>query len=265
MYKNNLNRLLALGIVTALLQAAHAWAEPKDYQRAMIDEPASLLDLMVYKNRIRLLDFVSDKILGEKASTNAYYPKGITFPSAGYKYDNFNWSTPHKDRWRPFVPPLEKRQTSLEFNWGRGTFDIEQQYQWSFYFSGLNEDKNNHGQLKTTASNIAKMCAIQLIKMSHFYLESHSHEGYTTKSLADSLEKDYSNIHRDTRFKIHIAVFGTHREKNFTYLECESDRESLNSNLKTNIEYAYIGSWHELDMVAARATQCYESDYKDCD
>jgi hypothetical protein len=49
------------------------WSEPKPYQQALIDEPLSIMDFMIYKNRVRLEEHVSKYILDPKDTS---YPSG---------------------------------------------------------------------------------------------------------------------------------------------------------------------------------------------
>ena len=120
-------------VIMVLFTTDFVWSEPKPYQKALMDEPLSIMDFMIYKNRVRLEEHVSKYILDPKDTS---YPKRqswdrVSLGNMVYKYDWFEWETP-QDKSIPFAPPLSRAQTSFEFNWTDGTFDVEQQWYWQY-------------------------------------------------------------------------------------------------------------------------------------
>ena len=244
-----MKRLLLL--ILLISSSSLVWSEPKPYQQALIDEPLSIMDFMIYKNRVRLEEYVNDWILDPEAKS---YPKrqhwdSPSYQAIFYEYDWFEWETP-QDKSIPFVPPLLKRQTSLEFNWKDGTFDVEQQWQWQYNHHLFIPDQK--GRIKTTSANIAKICELQLYEMSTYTPLSSSHEGYTTSDFENKTENLFSQIQKDTRVTVHIAVFGSYATKDFTYLECSSGISSIRKNDASKIEYSYIGNWHQLEEISKK-------------
>ena len=240
-------------LVLLISSSSLVWSEPKPYQQALIDEPLSIMDFMIYKNRLRLEEFVNEWILDPEDKS---YPKripwrGVSSRGISYKYDWFEWETP-QDKSIPFVPPLVKRQTSLEFNWKDGTFDVEQHWQWQYNHHYFKPDQK--GRIKTTSANIAKICELQLYEMSTYTPLSSSHEGYTTSDFENKTENLFSQIQKDTRVTVHIAVFGSYATKDFTYLECSSGKSAISKKDASKIEYSYIGNWHQLEEISKKRT-----------
>jgi len=239
-------------VVMILFTTDFVWSEPKPYQKALIDEPLSIMDFMIYKNRVRLEEFVQRFIIDPESNFNARRHSwgNDTLYGDPYEYDSFEWETP-QDKSKPFSPPLTKSLTSLEFNWTDGTFDVKQQWFWEYNHHLYTPDQK--GRIKTTSENIAKICEFQLYAMNTYVIFSASHEGYTTSDFKKKTQNQDAQIQNDTRITVHIGVFGSVGLKDYTYLECTSDKKSLNGE-DAKIAYSYIGNWHQLEEVTKKRT-----------
>ena len=240
-------------LVLLISSSSLVWSEPKPYQQALIDEPLSIMDFMIYKNRVRLEEYVNDWILDPEDQS---YPRRqswnrVSYGNIIYEYDYFEWETP-QDKSIPFAPPLRKAQTSLEFNWTDGTFGVEQQWYWQYNHHIFNPDQK--GRIKTTSANIAKVCELQLYEMSTYTPLSSSHEGYTTPDFEKKTKNLFSQIQKDTRVTVHITMFGSYATKDFTYLECSSAKSAISKKDASKIEYSYIGNWHQLEEISKKRT-----------
>ena len=91
---------------------------------------------------------------------------------------------------------------------------------------------------------MAKLCQIQLQRLSRFYVIGFGHEGYEN-SRTRNIPRLAIN---DVRYQINIEAFGEWGSNRHTYLTCSTLKRNLGPPGDTKeVTYEFIGKWHELE------------------
>jgi len=251
-----MSRIVLLMII---MLSGVAFSEPKEYQNILINEPVSLMDLMIYKNRLRLNSKESDKYYIDQSDPAWSLMKSFSKFHDGFPFRDFEWDIPFGAYQLSFIPPLTVGDRDISFLFSEGLFEINLDMRWemnTFIFTSM---ENQTGELKASQKNMAKLCQIQLQRLSNFGLLPYGHEGYTNGSMGKVEKEMFFNLARDTRYKVKIHAFGDwYNEERYTYLTCTTNKKFLKPVELDKVTYEFIGKWHELDAEVKRQQNSVE-------
>ena len=237
-------------LILVLIAPVTSLAEPKDYQRLLISEPVSLLDLMIYKNSLRFNLEKNGKTFIDTSESGKDLMK--SFPYYGNaKREEFEWQGSLSEQYT-FRPPITISQRDVKFNYPLGKFEVSIDMSWEWYINSHNELKKQKGRMKASQVNMARLCIIQLKRISEFLLQAEGHQGYTSSSMPKNEDFLIFKVIQDTYYKVKIHAFGsTTFEDQSTYLTCQTNQKHLSQDkVAGNVEFSFIGKWDELDALA---------------
>ena len=122
--------------------------------------------------------------------------------------------------------PMYVHRLGLNFIFEEGLFEASLVMEWemgSALENGFKPFKTNWW-MKATQNNMAKLCEIQLQRLSAFHVFPISHEGYTNSRLENL--PDLVLPTDDVRYKVFIYPFGQ-MSKPGTYLTCSTTKYLL--------------------------------------
>lgn len=237
-----------------LLLSVLAYSEPKDYQRTLMNEPVSLMDFMVFQNRLRLEERF-DRFVAKTPGYELNLMKEIM----SYKFNEFDWLVPPLDEDTMEKPrdvrilfPMYVHRLGLNFIFEEGLFEASLVMEWEMGSAleyGFAPFKRQTGRMKPTQNNMAKLCEIQLQRLSAFHVFPISHEGYTNSRLENL--PDLVLPTDDVRYKVFIYPFGQ-MSKPGTYLTCSTTKYLLKPSESEKVNFKFLGSWHNLEKEAKK-------------
>ncbi len=166
--------LLKVYIVSSIccLVSSLSLSEPKDYQRILMNEPVSMFDLMIHNNRTEFQRKDDDQRYffetTESWSTKRFKLMRKFLNEDPFLYDEFDWDVkPAKNEYYIAVPLLYKYR-NVQFLFDQGLVEFSMRMSWDYDKRIERSDTfiKQKARLKLTQSNIAKLCEIQLIRVS---------------------------------------------------------------------------------------------------
>jgi hypothetical protein len=237
-----------------ILLSCPIFAEPKDYQKILMNEPVSLLDFMIYQAQKDLDKHVRRHMLGDIPS--------FSMVDADYreifedlKIEDDDWI--HiKQRYALFTPPLRFTRADVDYNFKNGTFDIEVNFRWNWIPQMVIQQKISHkleetkrnGVLVLNQKTTAKLCERAISDLLGFSIDAITHQGYTNTRLEKIEGKLQQNVLDDMRKKVRIHIDGSLPAGNWTYMTCDT----IGHDYPPKINYSYNGNWHALDKIIKR-------------
>ena len=240
-----------------ILLSCPIFAEPKDYQKILMNEPVSLLDFMVYQARKDLDKHVGRYMTGDSPSsfsmTDADYRKLLERIDIEPK--DYDW-VHNRHSGSIFSPPLRFTRADLDYNFKNGTFDIEVNFRWNWmpqYVTHNNlshnlEETKRNGVLVLNQKNTAKLCEIAIKDLNGFFIDVITHQGYTNSRMEKIEGELQQNVLNDMRKKVRIYIEGSMASDNWTYMACDT----IGHDYPPKINYSYNGNWHALDKIIKR-------------
>jgi hypothetical protein len=206
----------------------------KEYQQILVNEPASLLDLTMFKANLKAEAY--KETLDYKKNVSGQVIRNLR----RFDFDR-QLSTLDFD-----LPISFPEQLYARFDFGNGLFYFEQALIWRLRESIDKSDNPNLPELISNQKNITLVCNILLKNMAHLIIAPETHAGYTTKASRKLPENLLAQAINDTVYRVTIYLQNTYED--YPSLECETTgKERYIEDGK--IEYKYNGAWFELDKI----------------
>ncbi len=203
-----------------------------------MNEPVSMLDIMVYKAQLK---------------AERHLPKvdfdSITLREVPFNYADFKKSVENK--YGKLAIPITWPNLDAEFLFDKRKFQFHLSGIW--YLAEFDYDLNKptiNKHLKNTMDNISNSCAALLRNISFLSFSAVYHAGYSTKSTREmpKHEELVGLIESDTTYKVTLVLGNEGGWESDTSISCETDKNILavkEKNLK-DIKFNYIGKWSNL-------------------
>ena len=221
-----------------------------------MNEPVSMFDLMIHNNRTEFQRKDDDQRYffetTESWSTKRFKLMRKFLNEDPFLYDEFDWDVkPAKNDYYIAVPLLYKYR-NVQFLFDQGLVEFSMRMSWGYDKRIERSDTfiKQKARLKLTQSNIAKLCEIQLIRVSFNKVEKFSHQGYSTGAMRE-IEDLQQKLLEDVIYSVKIHILTPTLKS--AYLTCSTRKYGLHSDEKGRdvddsgkIKYEYTGDWHEL-------------------
>ena len=237
--KNN-KFIRAVLTVIALSYTPAALSAPKEYQKLLMDEPASLFDLMIFKADLEL-----DSHIRSISKTK---------PFKLWEMSKWRWDWLRRPP-KPgsFTRPVYFKYGHVDFDFEKGNFIVGATAIWKlFEFIELADKKHieTHGKLKNNQKNIASMCELLLIELSKVAITPITHRGFSTHK-SRKLPKFgdlYKTIKNDSVYKVTIYI--QHDGEDLPSMTCSTPGPIHDRS--DDVSYQFYGDWHKLDEIEKR-------------
>ncbi len=216
-------------------------AHSQDYKDILIDEPVSLLDLMLFKANIKA-DTKEEQLSIKPIKLNT--PEWLIQPKSMAKY---------LERGGHVLKTTSYKNLEAYYDFEKKNFSISYYLIYKHpndkYINRFKKHKfdENNGLLKTTQKNFSAICTAYLDEISTIRLSPLQHSGYVTKSTRKLPEKHelLKQIEKDTNYKV-VIVIEDDKESSFNGLEVECYRNSYESRFDEDYKdhFSFNGNWH---------------------
>tara|TARA_R110000744_G_C19311022_1_gene556712 strand:- start:615 stop:1382 length:768 start_codon:yes stop_codon:yes gene_type:complete len=241
-------------LITLLLVCFNVSSASKEYQKTLINEPVSLLDLTMFNANLKAAEY--------KESLN--YKKSIyTKVIRDLRDFDFDKRLLTLDFYLPinFPDALHAR-----FDFGSGLFYFEQELSWDLNGPIKGEPKENlelnkvikgtglkvpikysiPPELLTNQKNVTLICNMLLRGMAFLTIIPEDHAGYSTKASRELPEDIIAEAIADTVYRVTISLENFYED--YPSMECETTgKERFKDD--GNVTYKYSGSWYQLDKI----------------
>lgn len=219
--------------------AATADSEPKPYQTIMLNEPATLMDMTVYAAELDIKEFNSQ------------------FPGAWVvENDDIDWLIEPKDENTQHTFSVRYLTTTANFDFAKGQFYFYLERTWvtpepdkNYLESSLDYYKAN-GVSKLTQRNVGLYCKLVLERMSQgLFFSPFQHKGYTTGGTRKLTDNLWSDVERDTEYRVEIKYNSKSTGETLT-ADCRYTKHPDTYEFKPErIVYNFRGGWHDLEAI----------------
>jgi hypothetical protein len=222
-----------------------AIANPKDYQKILLNEPVTLLDLMIFEAQLELNDYVKD---GPFTRIDRYKTTLLDFE---YLVE------PSKNRDDEIALDMFSLSGDVDFELDTGKFVYTFEKLWSpevhirFENNALKyhkEDIEINGLVKISQKNFASYCKNLLI---HAGIRNEvtlkTHAGYTTENTRKLPDDAFSQVIGDTHYNFTVKL-ARYYTQNLVSVKCSASRLDI-SKPEPKIKFEFIGNWHLLEEI----------------
>ncbi|MBD3652712.1 hypothetical protein [Kangiella sp.] len=227
-----------ISIIFCICFSLDSLAKPKSYQSLLMNEPASLLDISLFKARLELEDYIQ-KHQVETISIN--------------DLESFDWLV--RSKYHHEYNYSESKRGTIRFDWNSGSFlyefkmlsAIAVDYK-RYKDKIMQEHFERSGLLDITQNNFSLLCSDLLIQAaSQLHVAPYLHEGYTTKGEQSLPDYDllYNKFERDTQYSYVIEILYLKEPLSVKCVLNGPVSTILKENLKS-VRYEYDGPWHNL-------------------
>lgn len=241
---NNVVYLLRIILLSLMLNSL-AIANPKDYQEILLNEPVTLLDLMIFEAQLELQDYVKDDPF---TRIDRYETALLDFE---YLVE------PSKNRDDEIALDTFSLSGNVNFEYDSGQFVYTLEKLWSpashlrFVNNDLGlykEDIEKNGLVKISQKNFASYCKRALLSASSGNLVSpKTHSGHSTANTRKLPENLYALVIKDTHYRF-ILKLGRYFSQNLVAVKCSASRLDI-IKPEPKIEFEFIGDWHLLEEI----------------
>jgi hypothetical protein len=223
------NRFIgAVLTVMALSYTPTAISAPKEYQKLLMDEPASLLDLMIFKADLEL-----ERHLRKSENLTFINPKGWDWLVEPKNGDTMSRSVNYVSGF-------------VDYDYDKGNFIIGATAVWPLY--SVEEVTNPeyikiNGKIKNNQKNISSMCIRLLGDLLAVSVSPLVHAGYSTTNTRGLPIALNDKVIKDTEYRVKIQT--QRRFNKYPYLTCSKIGIDLPGD--DNVSFTYHGDWHKID------------------
>jgi hypothetical protein len=238
---NNVIYLLRIVLLFLMLNSL-AIANPKDYQKILLNEPVTLLDLMIFEAQLELNNYVKNdpftridryeltlldfEYLVEPSDNEIALDMFSLSGDVHFEPDAGKFVYTFEKRWSP-AGHLRFENNALEYR----TEDIER-----------------NGLVKISQKNFASYCKNMLIDAGRSNeVTLKTHEGYTTENTRKLPENVFSQVTEDTYYNFTVKL-GRYYSQNLVSVKCSASKLDI-LKLEPKIKYEFIGDWHLLEEI----------------